>query len=108
MRLIILLVILCTCFGGFNDIAPLKLQQEALLLREKHLLVYIVHLVALDQVDDVEVDLELFLASVGENFLLLGVGVAPWAPSTEAAAEVGVQGNNSIRHRLGEVFAIHD
>ena len=34
VRLIILLVILRTCFGGVNDIAPLKLQQEALLLRE--------------------------------------------------------------------------
>ena len=106
--LIILLVILRTCFGGVNDITPLKLQQEALLLREKHLLVYIVHLVALDQVDDVEVDLKLFLASVEENSLLLGEGVAPRAPATEAAAEVGAQGDNPIRHGQGEILAIHD
>ena len=108
MRLIILLVILRTCFGGVNDITPLKLQQEALLLREKHLLVYIVHLVALDQVDDVEVDLKLFLASVEENSLLLGEGVAPRAPAAEASAKVGANGDNPIRHRLGELFAVHN
>ena len=47
-------------------IAPLKLQQETLLLCEEHLPVYIVHLVALDQVYDVQIDIELAFASFVE------------------------------------------
>ena len=78
------------------------------MFREKHLLIYIVHLVALDQVDDVKVDLKLFLASFEENSLLLGERVAPRAPAAEASAEVSANGDNPIRHRLGEIFAIHD
>ena len=78
------------------------------MLREKNLLIHIVHLVTLDQVDDIEVDLELFFASFEENSFLLSERVAPRAPATEATAEVGAHGNRPIRHRLGKIFAIHD
>ena len=78
------------------------------MLREKHLPVDIVHLVALDQGDNVEVLLELLLASIEENSLLLGERVAPRAPAAEASAEVGANGDNPIRHRLGELFAVHN
>ena len=46
--------------------------------------------------------------SIEENSLLLGERVAPRAPAAEASAEVGANGDNPIRHRLGEVFAIQD
>ena len=77
------------------------------MLRKKHLPVHIIHLVALDQGHDVEVLLELFLASIKENSLLLGERVAPRAPAAEATAEVGAIGDNPIRNRLGELFAVH-
>ena len=78
------------------------------MLREKHLPVEIVHLVALDQGDNVEVLLKLIRASIEENSLLLGKRVAPRAPAAEASAEVGANGDKPIRHRLGELFAVHD
>ena len=78
------------------------------MLREKHLPVDIVHLVALDQGDNVEVLLKLILASIEENSLLLGERVAHRAPTAEASAEVGANGDNPIRRRLGELFAVHN
>ena len=78
------------------------------MLREKHLPVDIVHLVALNQGDNVEVLLELHLASIEENSLLLGERVAPRALTAEASAEVGANGDNPIRRRLGELFAVHN
>ena len=71
VRLIVVLVLPIAVTVGVDDVSPLKLEQETLVLREEHLSVDIVHLVALDEANDVQVHVQLAFAALVEHGMLL-------------------------------------
>lgn len=53
------------------DIASLELEKKALVLREEYLPIDVVHLVALDQTNDIQIDIKLGFATLVEHCMLL-------------------------------------
>ena len=71
VRLIVIEVFAHTITVSVDDVAPLELEQETLVFREENLPVDIVHLVALDQTNDIQINIKLGFATLVEHRVLL-------------------------------------
>ena len=70
---------------GVDDVSTLELEKEALVLREEHLPVDIIHLVSLDEPHDVQVVRKLALTSLEQLVVLFRHRVPSGASATTAA-----------------------
>ena len=85
------------------------LQEEPLSGRVEYLLVHCVHLLTLDQIDDVKVPGQLLLASTERLAAPLGFREALRASVLTAAEEIATKKiKSSVRSGEDELFAVHD